>query len=259
MRLTDNGTEYAIQYTDRCNREGTIHKTTPTYAAFSNGIVETSHKKAKYLLDILEEEHPKAAVDDILDTIQKTMNMEVKSNGRTPFEMALGRPIRVPDFEQTATLWEDSTEPFQVLREEMMLTAKKGLLAFYSDIQVKEALKQKLVRQNPGAEVGDRVWYYRMGKVNVRDGWFGPAVVLAKNGRLVIIKDGATCSILHDSRIRKYYPTPGQFKTPNETVDLSKLPPQQRGRHLVQNQGDLKLDVVHDVIPLETFEEELPA
>ncbi|MAD43559.1 MAG: hypothetical protein CMH98_01015, partial [Oceanospirillaceae bacterium] len=91
---------------------------------------------------------------------------------------------------------------------------------------------------------------YRMGKPNVKDQWMGPAKVLCVRGRLVIIQFGSVCSIVHDSRVRPYYPY-GSVKDPQPlqpVVDLSleNVPPQQRGRHLVQNQGDLTLDVIRE-------------
>jgi len=43
-------------------------------------------------------------------------------------------------------------------------------------------------------EVGDRIWYFRMGKVNLPDCWVGPGRAVAKFGRSVIVSHGGTCS-----------------------------------------------------------------
>ena len=99
-----------------------------------------------------------------------------------------------------------------------------------------------------------------MGKNNHKDAWIGPAKVLAKNGRLVIIQYGSICLIIHESRIRPYRTTPTESK-PNDreaVVDFEPLPKQTRGRHLVQNQGELKLDQIReeqeDLAPLEVVD-----
>ena len=87
-----------------------------------------------------------------------------------------------------------------------------------------------------------------MGKVGVKDSWLGPAKVLAINNRLVIIQYGSVCSIIHDTRVRPYYPTTEVYKPPpvEPIVDFSKIPKQQRGRHLVQNQGGLVLEGIRE-------------
>jgi hypothetical protein len=242
-RLTDNGPEYGQDFTDRQTRCGTEHKTTPTYAAFSNGIVERAHQKAKYLLKILAPKFTRATGQEILNVVQVALNSEVKNNGRTPFEMTLGRPLRQPDFDENIALWEDAMEDHQLLREEMLNEAKLALLQYYTDVSVKKALKAKLVRQMGSFTVGDRVWYYRMGRSDKKDGWFGPAKVLAINGRLVIIQYGSICSIVHDTRIRPYLEDKEKYLPP-VAENWHDLPPQQVGRHLVQNQGKLKLEII---------------
>ncbi len=259
LRLTDNGPEYGQFYTDATSRNGSVHRTTPTYAAFSNGICERAHQKAKYVIEIVTNKNPKASRDDILHATQISMNQEVKANGKTPFEMMLGRSIRVPDFEENVALWEDAADIVQQEREKLLSDAKKALLEFYTDIQVKKALRAKLQRERGKFSVGSSVWFYRMGKQNTKDAWVGPAKVLAINGRLVIIQYGSICTIVHESRIRPYYPpiTPeGQALAPTvDPVDLSTLPPQERGRHMVQNQGDLILEQIREqVTPLEVVD-----
>ena len=255
LRLTDNGPEYGQFYTDAAARSSTEHRTTPTYSAFSNGICERAHQKAKYILEVVYRKNPKARKDDVLLAVQKAMNQEVKANGRTPFEMSLGRPVRAPDFEENVALWEDAADIVQQEREKLLLDAKKALLEFYSDIQVKKALRAKLQRERGLFTLGSRVWYYRMGKQNTKDAWVGPAKVLAINGRLVIIQYGSICMIIHDTRIRPYYPPiDGNDKvTPGvEPLDFAAVPPQQRGRHLVQNQGELILEQIHEQqVPLD--------
>ena len=266
-RLTDNGPEYAEAYTERCSRVGSSHKTTPTYSAFSNGIVERAHQKAEYLINIVSAEYPQAKPQEVLSIVQTAMNQEVKKNGLTPLTMTLGRPIRTADFEENAALWEDAVDSYTEMRENMLNTARIALLKFQTDLNVKAALKSKLARSRGDFSVGSQVWWYRMGKPQLKDQWMGPAKVLCIRGRLVIIQFGSICSIVHDSRVRPYYPwgTAGEdpAKPPHKVLDddvsLENVPKQTRGRHLVQNQGDLRLDVIREETePLSVLDEPRP-
>ena len=72
---------------------------------------------------------------------------------------------------------------FSVLQD-----AKVAILKFYTDVQVRKALKAKLQKDRNSFSVGDYVWYYRMGRAGFKDQWVGPARVLARNGRLTIIQ-----------------------------------------------------------------------
>ena len=257
-RLTDNGPEYTEQYTERCCRVGSEHKTTPTYSAFSNGIIERAHQKAEYLIAIVAAEHPKATPKEVLSIVQVAMNSEVKKNGQTPLSMTLGRPIPTSDFEENAALWEDAVDKYQELREAMLNSARIALLKFQTDENVKKSLRSKLAKQRGDFSVGSSVWWYRMGKPNTKDQWMGPAKVLCIRGRLVIIQYGSVCSIVHESRIRPYYPYGNSTSTTND-VSLEHLPKQTRGRHLVQNQGELRLDVIReDQVPLDLLAEPRP-
>ncbi len=246
LRLTDNGPEYGQFYTDSVSRRQTVHKTTPTYAAFSNGICERAHQKAKYIIQIVASENPKSNPKSILRATQISMNQEVKANGRIPYEMMMGMPCRQPDFEENVSLWEDAADIVQQEREKLLVDAKKALLKFYTDTQVKKALRARLQRERGKFSVGSSVWFYRMGKQNLKDAWVGPAKVLAINGKLVIIQYGSICTIVHESRVRPYYPpvVSGEPPAPHlpEPIDFATLPPQERGRHMVQNQGDIVLD-----------------
>ena len=244
IRLTDNGPEYGVDFTDGTQRAGSAHRTTPTYAAFSNGIIERAHQKAKYLIAILADKFPQARPEEILLSVQRAMNLEVKANGKTPFEMHLGRAVRMPNTDEGVHLWEDAAEPTIRLREEMLLDARKALLEFYTDKSIRRALKARLVLQRAGVIVGSRVWYYRMGRTDKRDGWVGPAKLLAQNGRLMIVQYGSVCAIVHESRVRPYYQPLGEVEETAEINPLAAVPPQTRGRHLVQNQGDLRMEVI---------------
>ncbi|MAD43610.1 MAG: hypothetical protein CMH98_01275, partial [Oceanospirillaceae bacterium] len=251
-RLTDNGGEYGQTFTDGVQRAGSLHKTAATYTAFSNGVIERAHPKAKYLIAILDAKFPKASPQLILLHVQEAMNTEVKGNGLTPLHMQLGRPIRNSNEDENVALWEDAADEFTGLREDMLREAKVALLHYITDHSVREALKTKIVRQRGPSSPGDLVWYYRMGNPTKKDGWVGPGKVLAQSGRLVIVQYGSICSIVHETRVRPYY---FYGKAADSKIDskdsgyLDNLPAQQRGRHLVQNrqdQGELRVEGINE-------------
>src|SRR5215469_17403920 len=189
--LSDNGLEFQNEEMKIITEAFSVEQwSTAAESPFSNGLCEKAVGLLKDKMRRLRED-----IDDknlVIDWAVSAHNCLSVKGGFSPNQLVFGRNPNLPN------VWEDATpSALENNRESVMI--RKLLQALHksretqiqqeSSERIKRALSHKIRDHNlESVEMGEKVYYKREGEQN----WRGPATVVGRVGKTVIVKHGGT-------------------------------------------------------------------
>ena len=164
--LTDNGLEFDNQeFRDFCEKMGFHTLTTPSYSPFCNGVVEQHNAVLKETFRKISGDFSDLDNDTRLGMCVYSHHNLLNTYGFTPSQIAFG-------FMPSSRL-------------QAIHRARQAYLEAQSSEKVTRALKSNIRSPDGDFTIGDWVYYKR------QSSWFGPCKIVAVDGRVHFLRNGA--------------------------------------------------------------------
>ena len=200
--LSDNGLEFNSEELRELGEKYNIKiMTTSAEAAWSNGMVE---KLNGVLADIVRKVMTDTGsdVETALAWAVAARNALDNNMGFSPNQMVFGRNPALPNVFNSALPALEPVESSDVVRKNLnaMYVARQEFMKAEACERIKRALKHK-VRDTPLADLknGDEVYYKR----NDSHLWHGPAIVIGRDGKQILVRHGGQLYRVHACRLTK--------------------------------------------------------
>ena len=191
MFLSDNGGEFNNEAFREMNEKMNIHTaTTAAESPFSNGTVERHNLiLAEAMMKTIADEKCESEV--ALSWAVAAKNSLQSHCGVSPNMMVFGRNTNTPSVLTDKLPALETRTVNEVIRKNMnaMHVARQKYVQAESSERIRKALRSKLRSySDTNYETGEKVFYRRK---NTK-GWKGPATVLGKYGKLVMLRHGGS-------------------------------------------------------------------
>ena len=201
--LSDNGCEFNNSIMRELgDKFGIKILTTAAESPWSNGICERLNGVLSNLVNkILHESH--CDLEIALSWAVSARNSLDNNSGYSPNQLVFGYNPNIPDvFHSELPGLEDASKE-ELIRKNLnaMHIARQEFIKFESDERIRRALRHNVRQTNvDNLHQGDDVYYKR----NANDQWQGPATVIGKDNKQVIIKHGGYPLRVHIVRLAKH-------------------------------------------------------
>ena len=187
MFLMDNSCEFANnELRELGNQFGINIKRTAAYALWANGINERNYASIDIMMEKMLEDLPQRSEGTALQYAVSIRNCSMYVHGFTPAQLAIGQNPRLPSAISDGLLALEGETTSSVIAEHLntIESARKAFASAQTSAKLKRALR-KPIRSYCDAifNHGDNVFY----KLPNQRWWQGPAAVIGRDGKVVLI------------------------------------------------------------------------
>lgn len=199
--LCGNGDEFANNvFLEMCENMNIQVMHTAAYSPFSNGLCERDHALIDEMMVKIISEQPELSLRVALAWAINAKNCLQMVGGFSPYQLVYGWNPRLP-----CTMSDDlpalgGTSSEMVAKHlNASHSARKAFISAETSDKIQWALRHK-VRTTVGAfKNGDKVYFKREEKKE----WKGPATVIGKDGKTLILKYGSYIVRAHETHVQK--------------------------------------------------------
>ena len=198
--LTDNGGEFVNQeFMDMADNLNIHVMTTPAEAPWCNGICEKHNHIIGVMLEKLWEDGQKDVKQNLSWCLNAKNSME-NNHGFTPYQLAIGmNPILPNNINSKLPALEGITNSEVISKQlQLMHDSRKAFTLAESSERLRRALRSNVRTYTENEiDVGSSVYFKRKDS----DRWRGPAKVIGKDGKNLILKHGGFTNTVHLCRV----------------------------------------------------------
>ena len=261
--LCDNGGEFANKtLLDLCENMNIEILHTSAYSPFSNGICERNHAVIDDMVYKIKADQPDLKLEIAVAWAVDAKNCLQMVGGFSPYQLVYGRNPRLPGVMDDNLPALEGTSSEEVIARHLNAShsARKAFISAQASEKIRRALKGNVRQSGKPFTDGDKVYFKRPD----RKEWSGPATVIGKDGKTVILKYGAHIVRCHEIHVQEI---PYNFEKDTEKgrkdlLEMLKNNHQEKLKEnnesdgeyeeeiIVQNEGNiLQKAVVVDTIP----------
>ena len=198
--LADNGGEFANEtYTDMCTAYGIEIIKTSAESPWSNGLAERHNGVLKVsILKTIED--TKCTLDCAVAWSVTAKNTLSNNFGYSPNTIIFGKNPSFPSVVSDNIAGLTAENVSQIVEEKLQATriARKAYIEAESSEKSKRALTHNIRTScEVQYEQGDKVFFKR----NDSKRWYGPGIVIGKDGKQVVVRNGSQTIRVHVSRL----------------------------------------------------------
>ena len=210
--LCDNGAEFANNtFLDLCENMNIEVMHTSAYSPFSNGVCERNHAVIDDMVYKIMAEQPELKLEIALAWAVNAKNSLQMVGGFSPHQLVYGCNPRLPGVLNDELPALEGTTSSEVIarHHNARHSARKAFISAEASEKIRRALKANIKQSNKQFTDGDKVYFKRPDKKE----WNGPATVIGKDGKTVILKYGAHIVRCHEIHVQEI---PYSFKNDKE-------------------------------------------
>ena len=199
--LCDNGGEFANDtFLDLCENMNIQVKHTAGYSPFSNGLCEKNHAVIDDMVYKMKSEQPELPLNIALAWAVNAKNCLQSVGGFSPHQLVYGRNPNLPNsMNDELPALEGKTSSEVIARHlNACHSARRAFIAAEASEKVRRALKAGVKQTRKEFNHGEKVYFKRPD----RKEWSGPATVIGKDGKIVILKYGAYIVRAHEIHVQ---------------------------------------------------------
>ena len=200
--LCDNGGEFANNtLLDLCKNMNIEIMHTSAYSPFSNGICERNHTVIDDMVYKIKAEQPDLDLEIAVAWAVNAKNCLQMVGGFSPYQLVYGRNPRLPGIMDDDLPALEGTSSEEVIARHLnaSLSARKAFVSAQASEKIRRALKENVSQSRKIFTDGDKVYFKRPD----RKEWSGPATVIGKDGKTVILKYGAHIVRCHEIHVQE--------------------------------------------------------
>ncbi|KAI8519243.1 hypothetical protein Bbelb_025000 [Branchiostoma belcheri] len=199
--MVDNGgaftAEEIMEFTSRMNIKV---NSTAGHSPFSNGVCERNHAVMDVMLEKLVYENTKTPIDQLIEWACTAKNAMGMFAGYSPYQIVFGRNPVLPGFETHPPSTNDIKGDVLLNHLTALAAARRAFTEAESSERVRRALRRTIRISERQYAPNDQVYYKR----DDSSEWFGPAKVIAQDGKIVFLRHGAYMIRVHINSIVLY-------------------------------------------------------
>ena len=200
--LCDNGGEFANNILlDLCENMNIEVMHTSAYSPFSNGICERNHAVIDDMVYKIKADQPELKLEIAVAWAVNAKNCLHMVGGFSPYQLVYGRNPRLPGIMDDDLPALEGTSSEEVIARHLnaSLSARKAFVSAQASEKIRRALKGNIRQSRKPFTDGDKVYFKRPDKKE----WSGPATVIGKDGKTVILKYGAHIVRCHEVHVQE--------------------------------------------------------
>ena len=200
--LCDNGGEFSNNtLLDLCKNMNIEVMHTSAYSPFSNGICERNHAVIDDMVYKIKADQPDLNLEIAVAWAVNAKNCLQMVGGFSPFQLVYGRNPRLPGVMDDDLPALEGTSSEEVIARHLnaSLSARKAFISAQASEKIRRALKGNVRQSRKIFTDGDKVYFKRPD----RKEWSGPATVIGKDGKTVLLKYGAHIVRCHETHVQE--------------------------------------------------------
>ena len=198
--LSDLGGEFANEhFRDMCENLNIAVINTAGYSPFSNGLCERNHYVLDEMVTKILADQPDTDLEIALAWAVHSKNCLQMNGGYSPYQLVYGRNPKLPSImtDEPPALEGSTISSVFGTHLNALYAARKAFVQAESSEKIRRALRHQVRSSGMVYSNGDSVYFKRD---NCNE-WRGPGVVLAQDGKIVLIRHGNTLVRVHVSKV----------------------------------------------------------